>query len=96
MDEQRDLSGIKAAVRAGRSGGRGKGKSADGVEWELDLEGDGTMKMEGRERLPVLVTLNLVCIRPIALTVAIANSADTRNFFDVLGCRATRGDCLSR
>lgn len=61
VDEQKDLSGIKAAVRAGRSG-RGKGRSADGVEWELDLEGDGTMRLEGREKLPVLVTLNLVSV----------------------------------
>ncbi len=60
-DEQKDLSGIKAAVRANRAGGRGKGKgAARGAEWELDMEGDGTMRMEGREKLPILITLNLV------------------------------------
>jgi exosome complex component RRP42 len=62
-DDQKDLSGIKAAVRAGRVGARGKGKVNDGMEWELDAEGDGTKQMDGKDGLPVLVTLNLVSHR---------------------------------
>ncbi|GFZ47176.1 hypothetical protein JCM24511_04919 [Saitozyma sp. JCM 24511] len=55
---EKDLSGIKAAVRAGR-GGRGKGKAAvKGGDWELVLGEED--RLEGREKLPVLVTLNLV------------------------------------
>jgi exosome complex component RRP42 len=55
---EKDLSGIKAAVRAGR-GGRGKGKAAvRGGDWELVLGEED--RLEGREKLPVLVTLNLV------------------------------------
>lgn len=56
-----DLGGIKAAVRAGRQRGRGKGRQAmrGGDEWELDLESDD-LRLEGRDGLPVVVTLNLV------------------------------------
>jgi exosome complex component RRP42 len=57
-----DLSGIKAAVRAGRTkAGKGKGRTG-GDEWDLDMEGsgDGTIPLEGKEELPVLVTLHLV------------------------------------
>lgn len=58
-DQQRDLSGIKAAVRASRLG-KGKGRAAArGGDWELDP--DEQVRLEGREELPVLVTLNLVC-----------------------------------
>jgi len=59
-----DLSGIKSAVKAGRTGGKGKGKAAvKGDEWDLDLTtagGRGVEWMSGRENLPVLVTLHLV------------------------------------
>jgi exosome complex component RRP42 len=59
-----DLSGIKSAVKAGRIGGKGKGKAAvKGDEWDLDLTtagGRGVEWMVGRENLPVLVTLHLV------------------------------------
>jgi len=59
-----DLSGIKSAVKAGRIGGKGKGKAAvKGDEWDLDLTtagGRGVEWMTGRENLPVLVTLHLV------------------------------------
>lgn len=59
-----DLSGIKSALKAGRSG-KGKGRAAvKGDEWDLDLTtagGRGVGWMEGREDLPVLVTLHLVC-----------------------------------
>lgn len=59
-----DLSGIKSAVKAGRIGGKGKGKAAvKGDEWDLDLTtagGRGVEWMAGRENLPVLVTLHLV------------------------------------
>lgn len=58
-----DLSGIKSALKAGRSG-KGKGRAAvKGDEWDLDLTtagGRGVGWMEGREDLPVLVTLHLV------------------------------------
>jgi exosome complex component RRP42 len=58
---EKDLSGIKAAVRAGR-GGKGKGKAAvKGADWELDLTGED--RLGGREKLPVLVTLNLVSVK---------------------------------
>lgn len=62
--KESDLSGIKAAVRAGRTGGKGKGKAAvRGEDWDLDMStagGRGVGFMDGREGLPVLVTLNLV------------------------------------
>lgn len=55
-----DLSGIKAALKLGK-GGKGKvRKVRGGDDWDLDLEGDGVEIMQGREVLPVLVTLNLV------------------------------------
>jgi hypothetical protein len=61
-----DLSGIKSAVKAGRIGGKGKGKAAvKGDEWDLDLTtagGRGVEWMKGRENLPVLVTLHLVSL----------------------------------
>jgi exosome complex component RRP42 len=59
-----DLSGIKSAVKAGRNGGKGKGKAAvKGDEWDLDMTtagGRGVQWLEGREELPVLITLHLV------------------------------------
>jgi exosome complex component RRP42 len=62
-----DLSGIKSAVKAGRTGGKGKGKAAvKGDEWDLDLTtagGRGVEWLVGRENLPVLVTLHLVCFQ---------------------------------
>ena len=64
LENEEDLSGIKAAVR--RKGGL-KGKksaaaaAANGAEWELDATGGGVEKVRGAEGLPVLVTLNLVC-----------------------------------
>lgn len=70
-----DLSGIKSAVKAGRTGGKGKGKAAvKGDEWDLDLTtagGRGVEWMVGRENLPVLVTLHLV--RLIILPCLLAN-----------------------
>ena len=61
-----DLSGIKSALKAGRSG-KGKGRAAvKGDEWDLDLTtagGRGVGWMDGRENLPVLVTLHLVSLR---------------------------------
>lgn len=46
----------------GRNGaGRGERGRVGGDEWDLDLSGGGLVHMMGRERLPVLVTLNLVC-----------------------------------
>lgn len=64
LENEEDLSGIKAAVR--RKGGL-KGKksaaaaAANGAEWELDSTAGGLERMEGAEGLPVLITLNLVC-----------------------------------
>jgi exosome complex component RRP42 len=56
-----DLSGIKAALKLGK-GGKGKVRRArGGDDWDLDLDGDGVELLQGREGLPVLVTLNLVC-----------------------------------
>ena len=61
MAEGGDLSGIKAAVRAGKNA---KGKTTRAVrggdDWDLDTEGSGVEYLVGREELPVLVTLNLV------------------------------------
>lgn len=58
-----DLSGIKSALKAGRSG-KGKGRAAvKGDEWDLDMTtagGRGVGWLQGRENLPVLVTLHLV------------------------------------
>lgn len=58
-DEDKDLSGIKAAVQAAR-GGRGKSRAVGkgGDDW--DLEG-GDKFVEDREGLPVIVVLNTVC-----------------------------------
>ncbi|RXK35161.1 hypothetical protein M231_07573 [Tremella mesenterica] len=55
---EKDLSGIKAAVRAGR-GGKGKSRAVGrgGEEWDL---AGGEIFLEGREDLPVLVVLNLI------------------------------------
>ena len=59
-ERETDLSGIKAAVRAGK----GKGKTAvrGGEDWDLDPgdSGDGAAYIGDREGLPVVVTLNLV------------------------------------
>ena len=58
----KDLSGIKAAVRGSKGRGKAKGVMRGSEDWDLDLEdGDGTAHLEGRDSLPVLVTLNLVC-----------------------------------
>ena len=58
----KDLSGIKAAVRGSKGRGKTKGVMRGGEDWDLDLEkGDGTVYLEGRESLPVLVTLSMVC-----------------------------------
>lgn len=69
-----DLSGIKSAVKAGRIGGKGKGKAAvKGDEWDLDTTtagGRGVQWLEGRENLPVLVTLHLVSLSPRAIDPA--------------------------
>lgn len=57
-----DLSGIKSALKSGK--GKGKGRAAGkGDEWDLDMTtagGRGVGWMEGRENLPVLITLHLV------------------------------------
>jgi exosome complex component RRP42 len=56
-----DRSGIKGAIDKGAKGkGKGKGRGRAGDEWDLDTDGEGTKLLEGREDLPVLVTLNLV------------------------------------
>lgn len=57
-----DLSGIKAALKLGKGGNNAKQarKVRGGDDWDLDLEGDGVESLQGREDLPVLVTLNLV------------------------------------
>ncbi|WWC63855.1 uncharacterized protein I303_106460 [Kwoniella dejecticola CBS 10117] len=54
-----DLSGIKAAISTRR---KGKYVTKGNEDWDLDLSGDGEGLgyMEGREKLPVLITLNLV------------------------------------
>lgn len=72
-----DLSGIKSAVKAGRIGGKGKGKAAvKGDEWDLDLTtagGRGVEWMAGRENLPVLVTLHLVRLFHFSLSMLIVS-----------------------
>ncbi|WVQ93065.1 hypothetical protein IAU59_000129 [Kwoniella sp. CBS 9459] len=56
-----DLSGIKAAIQVGKGKGKGKYVARGGEDWDLDLDdGEGTEYLSGREKLPVLVTLNLV------------------------------------
>lgn len=70
-DHETDLSGIKAALKAGR-GRKGKGREVmrGGEDWDLDLEGggggDGTISLEKRDELPVLVSLNLVSLPDFA------------------------------
>lgn len=61
IEEDGELSGIKAAVRS-KGRGKGKGKALGGVEWELDLSGSGMRRLERREELPVVIVLNLVCL----------------------------------
>lgn len=60
--DEDELSGIKAAVRrkGAKIGRRGQKADGTGAEWELD--GGRTGGMEGREGLPVLVTLNMVSL----------------------------------
>jgi exosome complex component RRP42 len=74
-----DLSGIKSAVKAGRIGGKGKGKAAvKGDEWDLDLTtagGRGVEWMAGRENLPVLVTLHLVRLFECSSIMLISSGA---------------------
>ncbi|WVQ81382.1 hypothetical protein IAT38_003506 [Cryptococcus sp. DSM 104549] len=56
-----DMSGIKAAIAGARTKGKGRMVAKGSEDWDLDLEdGEGVKEMEGRETLPVLVTLNLV------------------------------------
>ncbi|OCF39574.1 hypothetical protein I317_06636 [Kwoniella heveanensis CBS 569] len=56
-----DLSGIKAAIQVGKGKGKGKYVARGGEDWDLDMDdGEGTEYLNGRESLPVLVTLNLV------------------------------------
>ncbi|WVF65392.1 hypothetical protein IAT40_000119 [Kwoniella sp. CBS 6097] len=56
-----DLSGIKAAIQVGKGKGKGKYVARGGEDWDLDMDdGEGTEYLNGRENLPVLVTLNLV------------------------------------
>ncbi|KAK4689365.1 hypothetical protein P7C73_g733, partial [Tremellales sp. Uapishka_1] len=53
-----DAAGIKGAVRVGKAKGKGKSR---GEEWDLDMDdGEGLESLQGREKLPILVTLNLV------------------------------------
>ncbi|WVW79537.1 hypothetical protein I302_101506 [Kwoniella bestiolae CBS 10118] len=52
-----DLSGIKAAIKSKSK--RGRNITKGGEDWDLDLSED-LVYMEGREGLPVLITLNLV------------------------------------
>ncbi|GMK56099.1 hypothetical protein CspeluHIS016_0211550 [Cutaneotrichosporon spelunceum] len=57
-ETQADLAGIKGAIAAGRAGkGKGRARARGGDDW--DIEGDAG-PLNGREDLPVLVTLNLV------------------------------------
>lgn len=57
-----DLAGMKAALQAGKgSKGKAKGRRPrGGDDWELDTTDGGLEYLQGREELPVLVTLNLV------------------------------------
>lgn len=91
----KDLSGIKAAVRAGR-GGKGKGVvrgggggGASGEDWDLD---EGFETVQGREGLPVLVTLNLVSEIDQRRRVRADESRSqvARWYFSTLRCRRKR------
>ena len=53
-----DLSGIKAALKVKSK--KVERRPRGGDDWDLDREGDGEDVLDGREELPVLVTLNLV------------------------------------
>jgi hypothetical protein len=79
-----DLSGIKSAVKAGRIGGKGKGKAAvKGDEWDLDLTtagGRGVEWMVGRENLPVLVTLHLVRLFTLSQIVLISRYPRVKSY----------------
>ncbi|CAK9781857.1 ribosomal protein S5 domain 2-like protein [Cutaneotrichosporon oleaginosum] len=56
-ETQADLAGIKGAIAAGRAGkGKGKARARGGDDWDIDGE---AAPLEGRETLPVLVTLNV-------------------------------------
>ena len=61
-DRETDLSGIKAAVRAGK--GKGRVAVQGGEDWDLDPgdTGDGAGYIADREGMPVVVTLNLVSL----------------------------------
>ncbi|WWC98141.1 hypothetical protein V866_005032 [Kwoniella sp. B9012] len=52
-----DLSGIKAAIKSKSK--RGRDITKGGEDWDLDLSED-LVHIDGREELPVLVTLNMV------------------------------------
>ena len=53
-----DLAGIKGAIAAGKGGrGKAKARARGGDDW--DIEGT-TAEMDGREELPVPVTLHLI------------------------------------
>ncbi|WVQ63736.1 uncharacterized protein L199_001889 [Kwoniella botswanensis] len=52
-----DLSGIKAAIKS--KSRRGRNVTKGGEDWDLDLSED-LVHIDGREELPVLVTLNMV------------------------------------
>ncbi|KAL1407530.1 hypothetical protein Q8F55_006963 [Vanrija albida] len=53
--DERDLAGIKGAVGGAKGKARARARGAD--DWDLD---DGSGPLDGREDLPVLVTLFLV------------------------------------
>ncbi|OXG39949.1 hypothetical protein C349_04178 [Cryptococcus neoformans var. grubii Br795] len=56
-----DMSGIKAAIATTKGKGKGKMIARGSEDWDLDMEdGEGVKFLEGREALPVLVTLNMV------------------------------------
>ncbi|WVO15328.1 hypothetical protein L204_102984 [Cryptococcus depauperatus] len=56
-----DLTGIKASIAAGKTKGKGRSVISGSEDWDLNTEEEiGYHHVESRERLPVLVTLNLV------------------------------------
>ncbi|ODO09484.1 hypothetical protein I350_03084 [Cryptococcus amylolentus CBS 6273] len=84
-----DMSGIKAAIAASKTKGKGKLVVKGNEDWDLDMEdGDGVAYLEGREQLPVLVALNLASLSylffsHLADTLQVPNSANI--FLDATG-----------
>lgn len=57
VSDEKDMAGIKGAVGGAKGKGRARARGAD--DWDLEGSGEGE-HLDGRDELPVLVTLFLV------------------------------------